>query len=118
MIRIIRKLPPGMDYTPPYIAEKWYQWIEEWEMNTCPGKRLLVRRHYDCCQDHDIIVDYLTERTASESDRWKHITVVYLHGEKSPYPPHYDGNRHHKAPRRQMTGPAQTVAGRIFLQQE
>lgn len=101
--------------TIPAISDSYYETIEHVETTAQPGARYLVRRDFYEQDGKEIMIDYITARTL---DGWEHITVGYFKGEPSPYPAHYDGNRHHRAPRRLMTGLSQSVAGRIFLQQE
>ena len=97
------------------ISDQWYEAIEHHEHDAMPGTRFLVRRHYGQMDQRSTIIDYLTVRT---DNGWEHVTVGYFQGERTPYPAHYDGNRYHLAPRRLVTGISQSVAGRIFLQQD
>lgn len=101
--------------TIPTISDSYYETIECVESVANPGTRYLVRRDFYDQDDKEIIIDYITVRT---QDGWEHVTAAYFKGEPSPYPAHYDGNRYHRAPRRLMTGLGQSVAGRIFLQQD
>lgn len=97
------------------ISDQWYEAIENIEQDATPGTRFLVRRHHGQMEHRPTIIDYVTVRT---EDGWKHVTVGYFQGERTPYPAHYDGNRYHRAPRRLVTGISQSVSGRIFLQQD
>lgn len=106
---------PQIPCEPQPISCWWYEAIERVETSAPPGTRFLVRRHSAHHHGHDTVIDYITVRTESG---WEHITVGYLKGESSPYPAHYDGNRHHRAPRRLMTPLGQSIAARIFLQQD
>lgn len=103
-----------MNQPPSLLAEKWYEAIEAVENNARPGRRFLVRRHINY-QERTIITDYMTVRTM---EGWQRVTAMYFQGEVSPYPADYDGNRYHMAPRRLMNGLSQSIAGRIFLQQD
>lgn len=96
--------------------DTWYEAVERIESSAQPGARYLVRRHVHEQDGREAIVDYITVRT--QEGGWKHVTAAYFKGEPSPYPAHYDGHRHQRAPRRLMTALGQSIATRIFLQQD
>ncbi len=114
-IRILETTAHLMDHYLQPLSEKWYDAIESVENNARPGKRFLVRRHIHHEQNGTVVIDYMTTRTING---WERVTAGYFQGEASPYPADYDGNRYQRAPRRLMDGLVQSVAGRIFLQQD
>lgn len=116
-MKIIRTKTIPTTYRVPHLSDKWWDLIESVEANAAPEQSFLVRRHYDNLNSQVIICDYVTVKEEQEG-QWKHMVAIYFQGEPTPYPPIYDGNRYHLAPRRLMNRLVQSTAGRIFLQQE
>lgn len=89
----------------------WYTAVEEYHLDVEPGTRFLIRRDHSVFHRKAIVIDYLTERLDHPNCHggWKHVTVVYLEKETSPYPYHYDLHDERVS---------SSMAGMVFLQSE
>lgn len=67
--------------------------VEQRMPNARPGVRVLVHRHVQSYNGHEVIVDYITVRSSCENryGGWYHVTVAYVPGEEHPFPYQYSG---------------------------
>jgi hypothetical protein len=115
-MRILRTPTVPKQYPILPVSDKWWDAIEQVEEDMPAGTSFLVRRHYDVVSSQVILCDYITVKEAPT--HWSRLVAVYFQEERTPYPPTYDGNSRHRAPRRLMNPLVQSTAGRIFLQQD
>jgi len=75
------------------IGMDWYRRVEESEPHAEQGQRFLVNRHVMTLRRQIIVQDFITTRCSDQTNiyqGWSHQSVIYLEGENSPYPHHFD----------------------------
>ena len=78
---------------PRSIGMYWYQRTEDNEPHAEQGQRFLVNRHVMTLRGQIIVQDFITTRCSDQNNiyqGWSHQSVIYLEGENSPYPHHFD----------------------------